>query len=759
MANVTAALRKILQAHSEGELISLAQVWAVDEKPKGGWAISVEALGEKMQELISTRFAWASLSPAARAILHTMILLNVMDGVPRNDLQTLVEQADPAFEAALAELEQRVMLVEERPGAKARARLETRGQEITLVLSVPKDVRDAFTAVDREIYDALGDRSQWKLADLLATYDILQLHAMMQNHHMLAYGGYYYGESKGLAKSLAGKLVQENTIAEAWERLDPNTQHLCRWLCRADGSAELSQAQAALKLDTLALARCLRQLEQYALVFDTFSGETRTIFIGRGIFKVLRKVINEADQEAERKQHPAELALLKDAPPVVQEAHGLLLYDLAVVVNAAYQMVVEPTQAGKVPKRLASKIWPLLHGHRVSSYYENDDYYLDMVFYIALHLGLLHLHEAVGQKARYTPGAQLSAWAQLRPHEQVRLLLNLWWHPQNDFWSDVAGTSYHPDSYSYYLDMRAARKTLLEYLAQHCRPGKWYTLESLLQTIRERDPMLLRSQSRYSSYSNSNQIRRSILANWEQGDGQLIAGMLSSSLYEMGMVNTGYQADPSLNGVLDGARGNVHAFQLTNLASSVFGAIQADIPEEKEGQRTLIVQPNFELLLLQNDFRTLYQLLPFARVDQIDMVSRLTLTQESVRRGVEAGWNVERSLQVLREHSQKELPQNVLYTMQDWGRFYKDATVAQVLLLEVSSATVADEICSSPKLRALELRRLGPCAILVGGQVSLPTLRTTLEKQGVILRVQGDILTLRETATVSSSSTSYGRWR
>ena len=138
------------------------------------------------------------------------------------------------------------------------------------------------------------------------------------------------------------------------------------------------------------------------------------------------------------------------------------------------------------------------------------------------------------------------------------------------------------------------------------------------------------------------------------------------------------------------------------------------------------------LLLLQIDFPTLYQLLPFARVDQVEIVSRLTLTQESVRRGVEAGWGVERSLQTLREHSQKDLPQNVLYTMQDWSKFYKDATVSQVLLLEVSSETVADELCASAKFRALELRRLGPLAILVSGQVSLQVLRNTLEKEGVI---------------------------
>ena len=76
----------------------------------------------------------------------------------------------------------------------------------------------------------------------------------------------------------------------------------------------------------------------------------------------------------------------------------------------------------------------------------------------------------------------------------------------------------------------------------------------------------------------------------------------------------------------------------------------------------------------------------------------------------------------------------------------------------VSSETVADELCASAKFRTLELRRLGPLAILVSGQVSLQVLRNTLEKEGVILRVQGDILTVRETAA-ASTSTYYGRSR
>src|SRR5258708_17236331 len=132
------------------------------------------------------------------------------------------------------------------------------------------------------------------------------------------------------------------------------------------------------------------------------------------------------------------------------------------------------------------------------------------------------------------------------------------------------------------------------------------------------------------------------------------------------------------------------AFLFTELgAQAMWDKNTARLEGNENGRaRTLIVQPNFELLLLQPDYPTLYQLLPFVKVEQIEMVSRLTLTQESVRRGVEAGFGVEQVHNTLRACSQKELPQNLLYTLQDSGRLYNEATISQTLLIEASSATV-----------------------------------------------------------------------
>ncbi len=138
---------------------------------------------------------------------------------------------------------------------------------------------------------------------------------------------------------------------------------------------------------------------------------------------------------------------------------------------------------------------------------------------------------------------------------------------------------------------------------------------------------------------------------------------------------------------------------------------------------------------------TLYSVLPFAQVNQVEMVSRLTLTRASILHGIENGLDIEQILHILEEHSQKEVPQNVAYTLQDWVKLYKDVRVSQVLLLEVSSEAVADEVCTSPKLQAFNLRKLGPRQVIASNDINLQDLRRILEKEGILVHISGDIVT------------------
>jgi hypothetical protein len=749
------SLRKLFLAHSEEELAQLARRWGIYEKPTESWREQPEKLSELMQDPISARFAWEGLSPLGRHVLHVLIINSVGEAMLSHDLQQLATLDDGQFAAALQELQQRLMLSTEPAGPALGAYGEMDGEKRGPLLVVPKDFRALLINIEEEIYDLDGDRSTLPLVELLQAYGPERLRALslIYDHYGQYPDAHYYTyhsySSAELAHTLAGQLVQPKNLTSAWKQLDSHSQRICRWLCQHEGKAELALARIALSLSDEVVSKSLRQLATYGLVFDTFLQQKRLIFIGKGVSKVLCRTIETFDTPGDKAagyvdaQTSPSLETPEKLPETIYEAEPLALYDLAVIIGAAYQMVIEPTQSNLLPKRLANKLLPLVYGRRPSPYGE-EDYYIDILFHAARQMKLLALHEQAGQKPHFVPGENLAEWAMMDTTEQTRRLLELWWNPANYFWGDLKGLHYRPNETSYSIETRTARKALTYYLSEYCEIGKWYTLQSLLHSIKQSNYLLLRGRT-HSTSSASEHNLKAALATWDQVDGEIIAGMLASTLYEFGLVSLAYEGSQP-----DSRRfSNPTAFKLTELAQSILhgraGVRTSAAPREQT--RHLIVQPNFEMLLLQPDNATLYQLLPFSKVNQIGMVSRLVLTQESVRRGIAAGWSVERVLDTLQNLVQKELPQNVLYTLQDWGRLYKDTTISQILLLEVNSEAVADEICASAKFRTLALRRLGPCAVAVGNQISLQTLRTTLEKEGVIVRIQGDILTGRESSS------------
>src|SRR5260370_35681128 len=114
--------------------------------------------------------------------------------------------------------------------------------------------------------------------------------------------------------------------------------------------------------------------------------------------------------------------------------------------------------------------------------------------------------------------------------------------------------------------MRRARKGWAEWLMLECQAGQWYALTPFLQNAKVNDPLLLRDQSRYAAYGGVRN-RKDVIANWDHSDGEIITGMLASTLNELGLVTIGYQTTPSLNG--DKNLNNPDAFGFTDLAAQV----------------------------------------------------------------------------------------------------------------------------------------------------------------------------------------------
>jgi hypothetical protein len=147
-----------------------------------------------------------------------------------------------------------------------------------------------------------------------------------------------------------------------------------------------------------------------------------------------------------------------------------------------------------------------------------------------------------------------------------------------------------------------------------------------------------------------------------------------------------------------------------------------------------VVQPNFQVLLLEPHMGALYWLVRFAALEQAGRVSRFTLTREALTRGLAAGGSIEEVIAFLESHTQKALPQNVVYTLRDWTRQQQPAAERETLL-EVGDDALASELVTSPRLRAFRLRKVGPRKVAVPAEASRPDLRRALERLGYASRL------------------------
>src|SRR5258708_12348337 len=153
-----------------------------------------------------------------------------------------------------------------------------------------------------------------------------------------------------------------------------------------------------------------------------------------------------------------------------------------------YQQNIGPTQGGKVPKRIANRLQPMLQEKpRVQVYY-NEDLTIDMLLHIAKELGLVKVSRssAEGVKHGYEQGPLLEQWSQMGVVGQTHDLLEFWLKSLH--WADVAGANFDGSS-GYYLDIMAGRKAVLAHLSNFT-PGRWYTIDSLLHKMTDQAPLM-----------------------------------------------------------------------------------------------------------------------------------------------------------------------------------------------------------------------------------------------------------------------------
>ncbi len=454
-----------------------------------------------------------------------------------------------------------------------------------------------------------------------------------------------------------------------------------------------------------------------------------------------------------------------DAPSTVRIGEPLTLFNAAIIINNVYQQNLEPTQGGYIPKRIANKIRQQLKGQELLSA-DGIDARLELMLTALQELKVLQLAEQVfhNEKPRYEPGPVMEMWSKLDIVWQARQLLTRW--AASSYWPGVTGVNFQPPSdYIYTLNPKAGRGYLLRYLADSAQASVWYDISSILKDLYKQQPGIMRTSYGYLSKKQRDQFTKDS-TQWMQTEGEIFIGMIGGVLFEMGVVDLGFgQTGQALDGQ---TRMNPTAMRLNDFGKQVIKALPNDEKEahkaaEKllrdiaaavaEPTRKFIIQPNFDLMLLEPDMPALYNVLPFVQVKQIGHSSTLQLTQNSILRGMRTGLSIDAIIEILQTRCKNELPQNVAYSLRDWAKQYREAVISQVYLIEVPEA-LTESLIAHEKLQKQGIHQIAPGIVAVGADTDLNSLKNILEKEKLVVHTRGNFFVVEE-----SDDDDYYRYR
>jgi Helicase conserved C-terminal domain len=708
-------------------LRSIAQWWGVEE-PASETQEARQQLERSMRDTIASRFVWERLGEYERRVLFAVVGPSarnwcLFDMIPErarlltadasNALDSLIEQHLLFQENAKVQggdlIGQRATFYGYTLPRNPQAEVEEK-----LIAYVPTELATALYTTGREHFVPIADRSDKTLDELLMPYRQGDLDQIGRRFGLTLQA--YYSRNE-VRTAIAENLSQAEAVRYALTQIEPRLRSLYEWLRKRGGRATTSSIRASMKLDGAELAAMLHSMEEYALAFDTFSEGERILFIPK------ETLANLSDSD-ERPQAEVGLQVELDPPRSVQPADTTFLWDLAVIAEVAHQHEVELTRSGSLPKRAATRILPLLVGPRAHQNEEEALAYVELLKQEAVEMGLVVAPPSTSKSRNHLgPGPKLESWGRHDLVMQARRLFRRW--PTDRWWTDQPGAHYQ-EWMTFYIETPVAREVVAK-LLRECRPGLWYSLGSFRTTLHGDNPYVLRPSQRYAGEAGF-KLAGDLRKQWEYTDGEIITGMFRSTLSELGIVTLGYNRE-----TVPATHENINPdfFMLTELGAEV---LTSDLSASQQpSSKALVVQPNFQVLLMEPYMPALYWLVRFGVLEQIGRVSRFTLTREALYRGLRQGTStIDEIVEFLEQHSQKALPQNVVYTLRDWARQYKESVrlAPAPRLIEAPNEAMAGELVSSPKLRAFRLHRVGPRVVAVPPETSLRELWHALERLG-----------------------------
>jgi hypothetical protein len=198
-------------------------------------------------------------------------------------------------------------------------------------------------------------------------------------------------------------------------------------------------------------------------------------------------------------------------------------------------------------------------------------------------------------------------------------------------------------------------------------------------------------------------------------------------------------------GIVDGGfiEGKMISFSLTEFGRELLTSerkaskeptIYFDKSSKVKQKKILFMTPNFEISVLSEEIDkiALFDLNRFADIQKADMVSLYQITSETIMKGIESGFSLDKIINFLKKYSSNDIPQNVIYQLRDWASKYGKVRAFKGTFIVVNDIPLFLEI--NKRISSYIEQPIEPNIILIKEE-NIPKIREILEKNGIFIQI------------------------
>lgn len=275
-----------------------------------------------------------------------------------------------------------------------------------------------------------------------------------------------------------------------------------------------------------------------------------------------------------------------------------------------------------------------------------------------------------------------------------------------------------------------APRRLLTRILSELETGTWWSLSSLITTIKNTTPDFQRQAGDYESWYIREEGSSAYLSgfeNWERVEGALLGFLLSGPLHWQGIVNLA-RAGPD---------GKFTAFQLNQQMKPLLDGLELETSEIENREIKIrdalhISIPNFAARLPR------YQVARFCGLREVFPKETLyILTSASLKRAEEQGLQLKQLLQLLEREKAASIPENLRSLEARWSLYGQEAEIEKVLLLRFTREAACAEFLKHAAER-FTLEALNARTVIITGR-QLDGVVKLLNELGMLAEIKADI--------------------